>query len=209
LTSILSSAQLLQIYSEKEHPFKVKIAKHAMKIENSVRILNNLLTSVLFFGKADADQMKFRPKKMFTGAFVKELLDTIKAGMETDVKINSKTINLPKTITTDSELLYQVLDNLLSNATKYSGDGQEVDFTLEYIDKNLVGTIVDKGIGIPKKEQRLLFDRFFRANNVGIIEGSGLGLSIAKKCVEVLKGEITFESAEGKGTTFKIVIPVT
>jgi signal transduction histidine kinase len=209
LTSILSSAQLLQIYSEKEHPFKVKIAKHAMKIENSVRILNNLLTSVLFFGKADADQMKFRPKKMFTGAFVKELLDTIKAGMETDVKINSKTINLPKTITTDSELLYQVLDNLLSNATKYSGDGQEVDFTLEYIDKNLVGTIVDKGIGIPKKEQRLLFDRFFRANNVGIIEGSGLGLSIVKKCVEVLKGEITFESAEGKGTTFKIVIPVT
>jgi signal transduction histidine kinase len=209
LTSILSSAQLLQIYSEKEHPFKVKIAKHAMKIENSVRILNNLLTSVLFFGKADADQMKFRPKKMFTGAFVKELLDTIKAGMETDVKINSKTINLPKTITTDSELLYQVLDNLLSNATKYSGDGQEVDFTLEYIDKNLVGTIVDKGIGIPKKEQRLLFDRFFRSNNVGIIEGSGLGLSIAKKCVEVLKGEITFESAEGKGTTFKIVIPVT
>jgi signal transduction histidine kinase len=208
LTSILSSAQLLKIYSEKEHPFKVKIAKHAMKIENSVRILNNLLTSVLFFGKADANQMKFRPKKMFTGAFVNELLDTIKAGMETDVKINSKTINLPKTITTDSELLYQVFENLLSNATKYSRDGQEVDFILEYIDKNLVGTILDKGIGIPKKEQRLLFDRFFRANNVGTIEGSGLGLSIAKKCMDVLKGEITFESAEGKGTTFKVVIPV-
>jgi signal transduction histidine kinase len=208
LTSILSSAQLLKIYSEKEHPFKVKIAKHAMKIENSVRILNNLLTSLLFFGKADANQMKFRPKKMFTGAFVNELLDTIKAGMETDVKINSKTINLPKTITTDSELLYQVFENLLSNATKYSRDGQEVDFILEYIDKNLVGTILDKGIGIPKKEQRLLFDRFFRANNVGTIEGSGLGLSIAKKCMDVLKGEITFESAEGKGTTFKVVIPV-
>jgi signal transduction histidine kinase len=209
LTSILSSAQLLQIYSDKEHPFKVKIAKHAMKIENSVRILNNLLTSVLFFGKADADQMKFRPKKMFTGAFVKELLDTINAGLENDVKINSKTISLPKTITTDSELLYQVFENLLSNATKYSKDGQEVDFILEYIDTNLIGTIVDRGIGIPKKEQKLLFDRFFRAHNVGIIEGSGLGLSIAKKCVEVLNGEITFESSEDKGTTFKVVIPVT
>ena len=59
LTSILSSAQLLQIYAEKDHPFKEKIAKHAGKIENSVRTLNNLLTSVLFFGKADANKMEF------------------------------------------------------------------------------------------------------------------------------------------------------
>jgi signal transduction histidine kinase len=208
LTSILSSAQLLQIYAEKDHPFKVKIAKHADKIENSVRALNNLLTSVLFFGKADADQLKFRPKKMFMGAFVKELMDTIKAGMENDIKINTEFENLPKTLTSDSELLYQIFENLLSNAVKYSSDGQEVDFKIAFADGKLISSIQDRGIGIPKSEQNQLFDRFFRARNVGIIEGSGLGLSIAKKCIEVLKGEIEFESAENKGTIFKFTIPV-
>ncbi len=208
LTSILSSAQLLQIYGEKEHPFKAKIAKHAGKIENSVRALNNLLTSVLFFGKADADQMKFRPKKMFMGAFVKELLDTVKASMENDVKINTEIVDLPKTLTADEELLYQVFENLLSNAVKYSKDGQEVNFKITFEDNKLISTIRDYGIGIPKSEQDQLFDRFFRAKNVGIIEGSGLGLSIVKKCIEVLKGDIEFESAEGKGTSFKVTIPV-
>lgn len=208
LTSILSSAQLLQIYAEKDHPFKAKILKHTFKIENSVRALNNLLTSVLFFGKADADKIDYKPKKMFLGAFVKEILDTVNAGKENDVKIVSEFFNLPKVITSDSELLYQIFENLLSNGIKYSKDGQEVIFTLEYVDGNLIGIVKDFGRGIPKTEQSQLFDRFFRAKNVGIVEGSGLGLSIVKKCVDVLRGVITYESSTEKGTTFKVVIPV-
>lgn len=208
LTSILSSAQLLQMYAEKDHPFKQKIAKHAMKIENSVRALNNLLTSVLFFGKADANKMEYKPKKMFLGAFVKELMDTIKAGIENEVTIKTDFGALPKTITSDSEILYQTFENLLSNAVKYSKDGGEVLFSLDYQDGILIGKVVDFGIGIPESEQSQLFDRFFRAKNVGIVEGSGLGLSIVKKCLEVLKGEITFESKIKKGTTFEVRIPV-
>lgn len=208
LTSILSSAQLLQIYAEKDHPFKLKIAKHASKIENSVRALNNLLTSVLFFGKADENKMVYRPKKVFTHAFVKELMDTAKAGIENNVTIKVEQINLPKTVTTDEEMLYQIFENLLSNAVKYSKEKQEVNFRLEYVDHKLVGTIKDQGIGIPKLEQDKLFDRFFRAKNVGIVEGSGLGLSIAKKCLEVLEGEITFVSDTDKGTTVTVAIPV-
>ena len=208
LTSILSSAQLLQMYAEKDHPFKQKIAKHAMKIENSVRALNNLLTSVLFFGKADANKMEFKPKKMFLGAFVKELLDTVKAGIENDVTIKTELGDLPKTIVSDSEILYQTFENLLSNAVKYSKDGSEVLFKLDYRDGHLYGTVVDNGIGIPKSEQSQLFDRFFRAKNVGIVEGSGLGLSIVKKCIEVMGGEIDFSSEVNKGTTFEVKIPV-
>ncbi|SHO65272.1 hybrid sensor histidine kinase/response regulator [Algoriphagus zhangzhouensis] len=208
LTSILSSAQLLQMYAEKDHPFKQKIAKHAMKIENSVRALNNLLTSVLFFGKADANKMEYKPKKMFVGAFVKELMDTVKAGIENEVTIKTDFGALPKTITSDSEILYQTFENLLSNAVKYSKDGGEVHFSLDYQDGILIGKVVDFGIGIPESEQSQLFDRFFRAKNVGIVEGSGLGLSIVKKCLEVLNGEITFDSKIKKGTTFEVRIPV-
>lgn len=208
LTSILSSAQLLQIYAEKDHPFKQKITKHTFKIENSVRALNNLLTSVLFFGKADENKMEYRPKKVFTQAFVKELVDSAKAGIENNVTIKAEQINLPKTITSDQELLYQTFENLLSNAVKYSKDKQEVHFRLEYAEGKLFGTVTDRGIGIPKTEQNKLFDRFFRAKNVGMVDGSGLGLSIVKKCIEVLNGEITFVSELDKGTTFTVVIPV-
>lgn len=208
LTSILSSAQLLQIYAEKDHPFKQKITKHAFKIENSVRALNNLLTSVLFFGKSDENKLEFKPKKIFTAAFVKGLLDTVKAGIENDVVIKSEIGELPKTITSDPELLYQVLENLLSNAVKYSKDGKQVDFKITFKDNLLLATISDKGIGIPKSEQGKLFERFFRGKNVGIVEGSGLGLSIVKKCLEVLEGEITFESEVDKGTTFCVTVPV-
>ncbi|MBS4070387.1 MAG: response regulator [Algoriphagus sp.] len=208
LTSILSSAQLLQIYAEKEHPLKQKIGKHASKIEHSVRALNNLLTSVLFFGKADENKMEYKPKKVFLTTFVKELLDTVKAGIENEVTIKSEVVNLPKTVTTDPDLLYQILENLLSNAVKYSKDGKEVDFKLSMENNRLVATVSDKGIGIPKAEQGKLFDRFFRGGNVGIVEGTGLGLSIVKKCIEVLEGEISFESEAGKGTTFQVSVPV-
>lgn len=208
LTSILSSAQLLQIYAEKDHPFKQKMIKHAFKIENSVRALNNLLTSVLFFGKSDENKLEFKPKKIFSGAFVKEVLDTVKAGIENDVIIKSEIADLPKTITSDPELLYQVFENLLSNAVKYSKDGKQVDFKLTFEDSKLHAVISDKGIGIPKSEQSQLFDRFFRAKNVGIVEGSGLGLSIVKKCLEVLDGDISFESEVDKGTVFRVTIPV-
>lgn len=208
LTSILSSAQLLQLYAEKDHPLKQKIVKHASKIEHSVRILNNLLTSVLFFGKADENKLEFKPKKVFTGAFVKELLDTVNAGIENKVTILPEIGDMPKVMMTDPDLVYQVLENLLSNAVKYSKEGKDVKFKLEVKNNQLLATVIDKGIGIPKAEQGKLFDRFFRAGNVGITEGSGLGLSIVKKCVELLKGEITFESEAGKGTTFRVSIPV-
>jgi len=208
LTSILSSAQLMQIYAEKDHPYKQKISKHAFKIENSVRALNNLLTSVLFFGKADANRMEFKPKKMFSQAFVKEVLDTVKAGIDNGVKIKSELINLPKIMTSDSELLYQIFENLLSNGIKYSKDKSEVQFKLEYQDNKLIGTVSDQGIGIPVSEQSQLFDRFFRAKNVGIVEGSGLGMSIVKKCVDVLNGEILVNSEVGKGTQITVIIPV-
>ncbi|MGY6522355.1 MAG: ATP-binding protein [Mongoliitalea sp.] len=208
LTSILSSAQLLQKYAEKEHPFKAKITKHADKIENSVRNLNSLLTSVLFFGKADANKIDYKPQKMFLAALLNEVVDVVKAGAEHDVKLVTNFTKLPKTITSDPDLLYQIFENLLSNAIKYSKDGKTVEFNVWQEDDCLKAEVKDQGIGIPESEHSQLFDRFFRAKNVGIIEGSGLGLSIVKKCVEVLHGDITFVSKTNQGTTFLVTLPL-
>lgn len=208
LTSILSSSQLLQLYAEKDHPLKQKIVKHGSKIEDSVRILNNLLTSILFFGKADENKMKYKPKKMFLGAFIKELIDSVEAGVKNNIKIKVELENLPKIILSDPELLFQIFDNLLSNAVKYSKDKQEVHFHLSFQNDLLKASITDNGVGIPETEQSQLFDRFFRGGNVGLVEGSGLGLSIVKQCVEVLQGEIDFRSQPNKETVFEVTIPV-
>ncbi len=208
LTSILSSAQLLKQYAERDHPFKVKIMKHATKIENSVRNLNSLLTSVLFFGKADADKMNYKPVRIYTSAFLNEVVDMVKAGIDNGVKIQTTFEKLPKMITSDMDLLYQILENLLSNAVKYSKDGGQVEFKVWSEEDSLKATIKDEGIGIPEAEQSQLFDRFFRGKNVGLREGSGLGLSIVKKCIEVIGGKINFESKVGQGTTFHLEIPI-
>ena len=207
LTSILSSAQLLKLYAEKEHPFKAKLVKHANKIENSVRNLNSLLTSVLFFGKADADKMNYKPVRIYTSAFLNEVVDMVKAGIDNDVKINVEFEKLPKMITSDMDLLYQILENLLSNAVKYSKDGGSVYFKVRHENDTLFLHIKDEGIGINLAEQSQLFDRFFRAKNVGLREGSGLGLSIVKKCIEVVGGKINFKSKVNKGTEFSLEIP--
>lgn len=207
LTSILSSAQLLKLYAEKEHPFKAKLVKHANKIENSVRNLNSLLTSVLFFGKADADKMNYKPVRIYTSAFLNEVVDMVKAGIDNNVKINLEFEKLPKMITSDMDLLYQILENLLSNAVKYSKDGGNVYFKVKHENDTLFLQIKDEGIGINEGEQSQLFDRFFRAKNVGLREGSGLGLSIVKKCIEVIGGKIDFKSKVNKGTEFFLEIP--
>ncbi|MDP4666066.1 MAG: ATP-binding protein [Flavobacteriaceae bacterium] len=68
-------------------------------------------------------------------------------------------------------------------------------------------SVRDEGIGIPEEEQKHMFERFFRANNATNIQGTGLGLNITKKYIDLMRGSITFNSEEGKGTTFIVAIP--
>ena len=208
LTSILSSAQLLKHYAERDHPFKPKISKHTEKIENSVRNLNNLLTGILFFGKSDANKMDYNPSKIYTAAFLKEIVDVVKAGIENNVVIKTSFEKIPKIIVSDPECLYQIFENLLSNAVKYSKEGGIVEFKVSFEGNTMNSSIKDEGIGIPESEKHQLFDRFFRAKNVGILEGSGLGLSIVKKCLDLIGGEISFTSEINKGSLFELSIPV-
>src|SRR5690606_36965021 len=94
------------------------------------------------------------------------------------------------------------------NAIKYSGEGQTIDVTLTIQPTALKIDVKDEGIGIPDEDQQELFGRFFRAKNVTNIKGTGLGLNIVKKYIEMLEGEITFESELNKGTTFHVILPL-
>jgi signal transduction histidine kinase len=108
----------------------------------------------------------------------------------------------------DEKLLRHILSNLISNALKYSPQGRDVNIKLLRMDNSVKIRIQDYGIGIPPEDKKRLFEMFHRAQNVGTIQGTGVGLAIVKRAVDMHGGEIDVESEEGKGTIFTVTLPL-
>jgi signal transduction histidine kinase len=109
----------------------------------------------------------------------------------------------------DGQLLKNILLNLLTNASKYSGDGTEIQLTSAVRENQLVVAVTDHGIGIPDVDKGKLFTNFFRARNAIHIQGTGLGLYLVKRYVDLLGGNITFSSQLNEGTIFTVELPLT
>ena len=109
----------------------------------------------------------------------------------------------------DTDKMTQVIDNILNNAIKYSPDGGKITVSMKTTDTQLIVSISDQGLGIPKKDLPLIFDRFYRVDKARSRAqgGTGLGLSIAKEIVKQHNGFIWAKSEYGKGSTFTIVLP--
>ena len=125
-----------------------------------------------------------------------------------------QTIAYPEGIDTivvhfDEKILALVLTNLINNAVKYSSENTTVNIIIEQNEDSLKISISDEGIGIPKEEQKHIFNRYFRAENALLNQGTGIGLNIVKTHLENLGGSITFTSIENKGSTFVVTIPIT
>jgi signal transduction histidine kinase len=108
----------------------------------------------------------------------------------------------------DKQFLKNSIINLVSNASKFSPENKPIEVHTQVLPTEMKITVKDYGIGIPADEQKNLFERFFRAKNALNIQGTGLGLNIVAKYVEVLNGTISFESELNKGTTFYIHLPL-
>jgi signal transduction histidine kinase len=207
LTTINSSAELIDKNIEMNGDLG-RILKHSQRIQNSVKHLNDLLNEILYIDKADSVKISYNPEIINLQKYLETFFDDITHGI-------CRKHNLKKSIEldqdehyVDKELFHQVLSNLLANAANYSKDGTIIEVELKTENGWFYCTITDYGIGIPRKDQSKLFDRFFRGSNVGPKEGTGLGMAIIKKSLEVQGGELSFESEVGKGTTFHFKIPV-
>jgi signal transduction histidine kinase len=108
----------------------------------------------------------------------------------------------------DERLLQHVFTNLLSNAVKFSPEGSPVHFDIERDGSDAICRIGDKGVGIPEPDLERMFSAFHRGRNVGQVPGTGLGLTIVKRCVELHRGRIKIESIVGQGTTVTIRLPM-
>jgi signal transduction histidine kinase len=111
-------------------------------------------------------------------------------------------------IVSDKNILRNILYNLLSNAIKYSGEGKPIHCSITSNGSNVQIEIKDEGIGIPQEDQKHIGSRFFRASNAVYIPGTGLGLNIVISYLTALKGNFSFVSEEGVGTTISITLPL-
>jgi signal transduction histidine kinase len=206
LSAIMSSASLINQYKEKGEWEKVD--KHVTRIKSSVGHLTNILNDFLSLGKLEEGKVDVNPEPInldnFFQEIEEELRPTLKAGqkikLECHLEINS--------IISDSRILRNVLFNLISNASKYSGEHKNIYIRCQSGDGEVSFSITDEGIGIPEHDVKHIFERFFRATNANNIQGTGLGLNIVKRYAELLDGYVTFTSQFGVGSTFTITLPI-
>lgn len=205
LSTILSSVFLLENNIEADEQER---RSYFDKIKRAVHNVTGLLNDFLSLGKLEEGKVKVAFSETEIKSFFQEFLQEVGSIKKAKQKINFTYDGVACTVMTDQLLLKNILMSLLSNAIEYSSFDAEIELAVELKRDNLKIRVSDQGIGIPEEEQHQIFRRFYRGQNANNIEGTGLGLNIAKKYIRLLKGTIEFTSQVNKGTTFITNIPV-
>jgi PAS domain S-box-containing protein len=202
LSTILSSASLLAKYKlTEEQPNR---DKHVQRIKSSVINLNNILNEFLSLGKIEDGKIIAHFADFDIKEFIlqqcNEMTDIFKPGQAIDYVHHGK-----KMVTLDENLFKNVLINVLTNAAKFSAENKPIYIATKVDDHQFRFTIKDEGIGISKKDQDHLFEIFFRGSNALNIPGTGLGLHIVAKYIEMMNGKIKLKSELNKGTEINLI----
>jgi signal transduction histidine kinase len=206
LSVIVSSAELLLAYGERWGPEQHR--KHLGRIERAGRAMTDLLDGILLIGRTDAGHRDFRPVRVDVNALAGEVVDNQRARARDGVTIELAIEGEGRPVLADPRLLKHALDNLVSNAVKYSRPKGRVGVRVAVAADELRLVVEDDGVGIPAEDQERLFDTFHRASNVGHIPGTGLGLAIVKRAIDLHGGRVRIESRVGEGSRFDASIPV-
>lgn len=177
-------------------------------IHSATRRMGVLMEQVLVLGRADVGKLTFSPTLIDLPTVCEKLVDESQSATVMRCVVEIRFEDDLSGAMSDEPLLRHIFTNLLSNAAKYSPEGSTVEFTVRRDGHNALFEIRDHGIGIPEEDQPRIFEAFQRAANVGEVSGSGLGLLITKRCVEMHGGEIGFVSPPGEGTIFTVSLPV-
>jgi PAS domain S-box-containing protein len=204
LTTMMSSLSLVTKYGEQND--KENQSKHVTKIKTSINNLTDILNDFLSVSKLEEGRVENMPEELDIKHYIQEVISEMKSmainGQKLAQEHQGSDIG-----SVDRKLLKNVLFNLISNAIKFSPNDGLVAISCHVSPSSLKLSVKDNGIGISKSDQQHLFQRFFRGHNATHIQGTGLGLNIVTKYVELMNGSIDFESEENIGTTFTIIIP--
>lgn len=206
LSTILSSISLIEQYRQVGQ--LDKIDKHIARARASANHMTTILNDFLSVGRLEEGKVEIIREQVVVHELLHDIADEIKLMLKPGQKIDMELRSEIKSIYTDTRMLRNILFNLLSNASKYSEEGKSIRLSCSSTPAYLQVNIEDQGIGIPDEDQRHLFDRFFRASNALNIQGTGLGLNIVKRYLDLLNGTISFTSEYGKGSTFTFQLPI-
>ncbi|WMI68088.1 PAS domain-containing sensor histidine kinase [Mangrovimonas sp. YM274] len=205
LSGILTSTMLLGKYKLTEH--QEKRDKQIGNITNKVHYLNNILTDFLSIEKLETGNISYQVSTFKLSKVVNEVIYDanmlLKEGQNIIYPEDIDDISL----TQDEKIVELGLSNLVRNAIKYSPENSTIKIVIKQKKDNTIFKVIDEGVGIPKKDQKNIFKRYFRAENVLLVEGTGIGLNIVKSHLKNLGGNLTFDSKENQGTTFVMSIP--
>jgi signal transduction histidine kinase len=184
-----------------------KKQQYLVRIQMAVEQLNRLMEAMLLMGRIEGKKLPLEAQLLDLEQFCRNLVTKLQ--LEDNNRHTLDLINRcdRTTVYLDCKLLQPILANLLANAIKYSPEGSTVNLIVARTDETVIFQIQDRGIGIPAGDREKLFELFYRGENVGNLPGSGLGLTIVAKLVELQSGQIEVDSKVGLGTTFTVSLP--
>lgn len=206
LTVLQTSATLIEKYAGGDQLDQDKRKKHLDHIRASVHHLNDILEEFLLVGKVDEGKVEAHPTVVDVTQLVNETVADLQGIVKPRQTLQTH-LSCLTTVWLDPSLLRKILVNLLSNAIKYSGPGSVVTIRGTCLKGQLTLAVQDQGVGIPIDDQEHLFERFFRAKNVTYVAGTGLGLHIVGRYVELMGGQVSLQSALNRGTTVTLTLP--
>lgn len=206
LATMLSSTELLESYGQRWDEKKLK--EHISRIKGTIEHMTDLINDVLSVSRAESGKISFNPIELNLEDFCNRTIEEARIQFGKTHTILYEYLAEDKKFLLDDRLLNSIFVNLISNAVKYSSIGEVVSFKVNSNAKKLIIEVKDNGIGISEEDMPYLFEPFHRGSNVNQITGTGLGMSIVKRYVEMHNGEVFVESVENKGTKITVIIPI-
>lgn len=203
---IMSSSQILADYFERLPP--EERGEHLQSIIRNTRRMASLMEEVLVLSRVESGRMPVNPPRLDLAGLCRRLTDEVASSAPHPCDLRLAVAPEAAEAAVDENLLRHIVLNLLANAVKYSAPGSPVEFEVARVVDDAVFRFRDRGIGIPAADREWLFDAFHRGGNVGDRPGSGLGLTIVKRCVELHGGRIAIESEVGRGTEVTVRLPL-
>ncbi len=206
LASILMISDTLLLFQHKMD--SQQISQRLAKIKDHVKLLTEIVNDVLQLSKLQEGKIGYNPKKEDIVLLCKNIIDGFNETIYAENVIEFKSQVNGLEVLIDSKLITQAINNLISNAIKYSNQQPKITVKLRINREEMTISIKDNGIGIPEEDKKHLFNPFFRAGNVSTIQGNGLGLSIVQESMKMHGGKISFISVLGTGTIFTLHFPL-
>jgi len=207
LTGISLNTELLETLTNSGNAERDKLQKCFTRIYDAIHNLSLILDEVSLMAKDQSGRLEFDPALLNFETYCQQVVEEILT-IENKSKIKFLINTNLNEVLMDKKLLRHIIINLLTNAIKYSEKDSFVIFEInELLNNHIQLVFIDSGIGIPKEDMQHIFEPFHRASNAANIKGTGLGMSIVKRCVDLYKGTIDIKSEVGKGTVVKVEIP--